>query len=130
MNLSHSMRNRVKRKLLEMGAGALVLMGTLAIINPRTEIGLLQLIVTVLFFSIPALYLLREAAKYYGQEVDGLEVLMMMVSGAGIFLFLSVSVLSVDPLVIASSFVLFAVPAIVIYIMNKRRNVESIQPIG
>ena len=130
------MSNPIKRRAYQIGAGAL---GSLAVVTIGFpgSLNILDMVVSILVFSIPALYLLREASFLYDGGVDPVEMVLMMVMGGLLMMFTSVAVLSPLSLdtatntlgVIVVSFVLFFVPAALIWIYEtKHRKTVSLSP--
>jgi len=129
-----------QRRAYEMGAGALVLVGSMAFASPSSTVSVVQILVYTLVIAAPALYLLRKASELYVSEVDPFEVVLMMAVGAGVFMFISVFVMSIlihglsmlGIGVIIVGFILFFTPSAILYLFNTRRRTDrmSTSPIS
>lgn len=120
-------QDRVRRRLLQMFAGMLVGLGFLAIIGSGGE--LLPMLFVTLVMGGPAMYLLFRSTTYYDREIDGFEAAAMMGVGALVFLFVTVSVASLQMEVVALSALLFAAPAAVLWIITNRRQTQDLSPV-
>ena len=126
-----------QRRLYEMGAGVLGLLAVMMIVGPAGEVNGINLLLWSLIFTAPALYLLRKAAEHYVDDIDNWEVVGMMITGASFFLFVSIVVVTLFQYGVTGtalgmsvvSFVVFFVPAAIIYLLNTRRQTETISPI-
>lgn len=125
-----SLDNSLKRRLYEMGAGGLATLAVMSIVSPTSgDIGILRLIVSIVLYGGLGLLLLRKAAPLYQTEIDPFEVLMMMLTGSAALLFLLVfttSLLTSNIGVAVFGFVLFGVPAAVLWIVNSNRRTETL----
>lgn len=126
-----------QRRLYEMGAGVLGLLAVMMIVGPAGEVNGINLLLWSLIFTAPALYLLRKAAEHYVDDIDNWEVVGMMTTGSLFFLFVSIVVVTLFQYgatgtslgMSVVSFVVFFVPAAIIYLLNTRRQTETISPI-
>lgn len=120
----------LRRKLYAMVVGVLGLLGGIAFFASDT-IGLSEIGVITLLFTVPAIMILSRARRLYGGDPDPIEVLMMMLAGAFAFLSVSVALISVvdsDFVVAVVSLLIFGTPAAIFWIINTRRRTERLTP--
>ena len=124
------------RRLQQMAAGVLVLLGAMLIASPDGDISGINIAISVLIFTVPGFWLLKEATEKYTDDVDLTETFSMMFVGAFVFLFVSLVVVSAFTFGIGSttigmvvvSFVMFFVPAAVVWLFNTGRRTETLDP--
>jgi hypothetical protein len=118
----------LKRKLYAMVVGVFGLLGGIGLFA-GDQVSITEVLVVSILFTIPAIILLAQVRKLYPENPDPIEVVMMMIAGAALFLALSVSGISLvggDIGVAFVALVIFGTPAAIFWIANSRRKTEMI----